>query len=42
MLPATEDIWVAVSKILGKGNYRSFMLNLTKDSFDSINITLLE
>jgi hypothetical protein len=42
MLPATEDIWVAVSKILGKGNYRSFMLNLTKDSFDSIYITLVE
>jgi hypothetical protein len=42
VLPETVDIWAAVSKILGKGNYRNFMLNLTKDSFDSINITLLE
>jgi hypothetical protein len=41
-LPATEDIWAAVSKILGKGNYRNFMLNLTKHSFDSINITFVE
>jgi hypothetical protein len=40
--PETIDIWVAVSKILGRGNYRNFMLNLTKDSFDSINITLIE
>jgi len=42
VLPETIDIWAAVNKILGRGNYRNFMLNLTKDSFDSINITLLE
>jgi hypothetical protein len=42
VMPATQDIWVAVNKILGKGNYKSFTLKIIKDSFDSINITSLE
>lgn len=40
VLPEKEDIWVAVSKILGNAPFREYELEIKKISSEKVNITI--